>query len=49
MSSVVSNLDLEHMATSYLESYETDNDNGMSHDYDGYSSPQDDIDSIFER
>jgi hypothetical protein len=48
-SEVISNLDIEGMAISYLESVDYDDDRGYSGDYTSNYSTEDDIDAIFER
>lgn len=49
ISGIVSDLDLNQMAQEYLESYEYENENGITGSNESdYSSP-DDIDAIFER
>ncbi|SNZ01227.1 restriction endonuclease [Flagellimonas pacifica] len=47
-SSIVSNMDLDGMATNFLENYQPDFDDGIGGFYDN-SEYQDDIDAIFER
>ena len=49
ISGIFSDLDLNQMAQEYLESYEYENENGITGSNESdYSSP-DDIDAIFER
>jgi len=49
-SEIVSSVDVDYMVTSYLESYEPDNDRDYHQDYFSNSSGGgDDIDAIFER
>ena len=48
-SDVVSNLDIENMAISYLEALHDEDDLGNSGTYNNSYSSKDDIDAIFER
>lgn len=48
-SNVVSNMDIDSMAMSYLEGLDYDDERGNSGDYSPSYSSEDDIDAIFER